>query len=372
MKSKSRRSPSDHLYAVILAGGRGTRFWPLSRRTRPKQLMTFGGPRSLLKQTVERLSPLISPSNVWVLTNQLLARSVASELPGVPLKQIIAEPVQRNTAPSIGLAAELIGARDPDAVLGIFPADHAILKPAGFRKIVWLAAQHARRGEIVVLGIRPRWPETGYGYMEFSEPPALVRPKALPLKSFREKPTLAVAEEYLAAQRFFWNSGMFFWKASVIRDALREFLPKTAAVLSSIAGQLAGPKQPGVRRIERALSELYGMCENISIDYAVLEKARNVVGIPCEIGWNDLGSWQAVYDIQSRDKQQNVLRSETLLVESNGLYVDVPGRMVGVVGVQDLVIVGTEDALLIIPRARAQEVSRLVAELEKARRDHLL
>ena len=372
MKSKFRRTSSDHLYAVILAGGRGTRFWPLSRRQHPKQLMKFGGQRSLLQQTVERLSPLISPSNVWVFTNQLLAHSVASELPGVPAKQIIAEPVQRNTAPCIGLAAELIGARDPDAVLGVFPADHAILKPAGFRKIAWLAAQHARKGQIVVLGIRPRWPETGYGYMEFAESPKLVRPKALPVKSFREKPNLSIAEEYLAAKRFFWNSGMFFWKASVIRDALREFLPKTAAVLSSIGEQLAGPKQPGIRRIERALNTLYANCENISVDYAVLEKAHNVVGIPCEFGWNDLGSWQAVYDIQGRDKAENVLRSETLLFECSGLYVDVPGKLVAAVGVQDLVIVGTEDALLLVPRSRAQEVSRLVAELEKTRRDHLL
>jgi mannose-1-phosphate guanylyltransferase len=208
--------------------------------------------------------------------------------------------------------------------------------------------------------------------MEFAESPKLVRPKALPVKSFREKPNLSIAEEYLAAKRFFWNSGMFFWKASVIRDALREFLPKTAAVLSSIGEQLAGPKQPGIRRIERALNTLYANCENISVDYAVLEKAHNVVGIPCEFGWNDLGSWQAVYDIQGRDKAENVLRSETLLFECSGLYVDVPGKLVAAVGVQDIVIVGTEDALLLVPRSRAQEVSRLVAELEKTRRDHLL
>lgn len=366
----SERTMANHLHAVILAGGRGTRFWPRSRRRHPKQLMNFGDGRTLLQQTVDRLDPLIPLENVWVFTNQYLAKAVARQLPEVPRSQIIAEPTQRNTAPCAGLAAELISAKDPEAILGVFPSDHAVLKPAAFRNIVRLAARHAGRGEIVVLGIRPRWPETGYGYMEFSEIPAIGPPRALPVKQFREKPSLAVAQRYLRAKRFFWNSGMFFWKASVIRDALHRYLPETAAVLSSI-GQRARRKI-GAAALTKVLNELYPSCQNISVDYAVLEKASNVVGIPCDIGWNDMGSWQAVYDLMPRDGHANVMRSEGLLLDSSGLYVDVPGKLVGAVGVQNLVIVETGDALLIVPRDRAQQVSRLVSELEKARRDDLL
>jgi mannose-1-phosphate guanylyltransferase len=368
----SNRHSSSHLYAVILAGGRGTRFWPRSRRRHPKQLMDFGEGKSLLRQTFERLIPLIPPPNVWVFTNKILAGSVARELPEVPRSQIIAEPVQRNTAPCAGLAAELILARDPEAVLGVFPSDHAISKPVAFRRIVKLAARHAGQGEIVVLGIRPRWPETGYGYMEFSHPPVIHPPKAISVRRFREKPSLAIAKRYLHARKFYWNSGMFFWKASVFRDALRRFLPETAEVLSSIGKRVSKEKINTPGRLGRVIAAFYPSCQNISVDYAVLEKALNVVGIPCEIGWNDLGSWQAVYDLLPQDRNQNVVVSEGLLLDTSGLYVDVPGKLVAAVGLRDLVVVETEDALLIVPRHRAQDVSWLVAQIEKSGRNDLL
>ena len=367
--------PASHLYAVILAGGRGTRFWPRSRRRYPKQLMDLWGASSLLQQTVERLSPLIPLRNVWVFTNEFLAGAVRRQLPRIPRSQVIAEPVQRNTAPCAGLAAELISLRDPEAVLGVFPSDHAVLNPTAFRKVATLAFRRASRGEIVVLGIRPRWPETGYGYMEFSERPVVNPPKALPIKQFREKPNVVVARRYLRAKRFFWNSGMFFWRASVIRTALHRYLPKTAEVVSNIAGRMSKGKtthQGANRYLHSLLKEFYPACQNISVDYAVLEKATGVVGIPCEIGWNDMGSWRAIYDLLPRDHQGNVLRSEALLVDSSGLYVDAPGKLVGVVGMNDLVIVETGDALLVARRDRAQDVSRLVSELEKSGREDLL
>ncbi|MBI3896135.1 MAG: mannose-1-phosphate guanylyltransferase [Acidobacteria bacterium] len=363
---------ASHLYAVVLAGGRGTRFWPRSRRQRPKQLMNFWGQISLLQQTVERLRPLILPANVWVLTNESLAEEVARQLPEVPRGQIIAEPVQRNTAPCIGLAAELIGERDPEAVLGVFPSDQTIRKPVAFRKVVKLAAQHAAKGAIVVLGITPRWPETGYGYIEFAHVPNLHPLRALPVKQFHEKPSLAVAKRYVGSNRFFWNSGMFFWKASTIREALRHYLPQTAAVLQSIPKELAASGRAVPVHIQRLLKKLYPACENISVDYAVLEKASGVVGIPCDIGWNDVGSWKAVYDLLPQDHQKNVLRTESLLMDSSGLLVDVPGKLVAGIGLKDLVIVETGKALLIVPRDRAQEVSQLVKQLEKNRRNDLL
>ena len=371
MRSSSSAKES-HLYAVILAGGRGTRFWPRSRRQHPKQLMNLWGRTSLLQQTVERLRPLIPPARVWVFTNEVLVQEVARQLPDVPQSQIIAEPVQRNTAPCAGLAAELIGARDPEAVLGVFPSDHTIAKPGVFRRVVRLAARHAEQGAIVVLGIAPRWPETGYGYVEFGEPPARGILRGLPVKRFHEKPPLAVAKRYLRTRRFFWNSGMFFWKASTIREALARYLPRTAKVLQSIGRSLAENEEPDSRRCREALAKLYPACENISVDYAVAEKASNVVGIPCDMGWNDVGSWNAIHDLLPRDAQGNVLRSKALLLDSTGLLVDVPGKLVAGIGLEDLVIVETDDALLIARRDRSQDVTQLVKALEKSRRKNLL
>ncbi|MBI4463369.1 MAG: mannose-1-phosphate guanylyltransferase [Acidobacteria bacterium] len=355
-----------------MAGGRGTRFWPRSRRQFPKQLMNLWGATSLLQQTVERLRPLIPPQDVWVFTNQHLVRQVARQLPQVPRNQIIAEPVQRNTGPCAGLAAELIAANDPEAILGVFPSDQVIQKPARFRRVVRLAIQQAQKEKIVVLGIVPRWPETGYGYIEFPHSPQLVPPKALPVRRFREKPPLAVARRYLRSQRFFWNSGMFFWKAETFLQKLRAYLPRTAAVLGSIRESLGNRGIHSPKQVSRVLEALYPACENISVDYAVLEKAPNVVGVACDIGWSDVGSWNALYDLLPHDGQGNVLRSQVLLSDSRGLLVDVPEKLVAGIGLEDLVVVETEDALLIARRERAQEVSRLVGELEKLRREDLL
>ena len=366
------RPETGRLYAVILAGGRGTRFWPRSRSKNPKQFMKLWGSTSLLQKTVARLHPLIPASRVWVFTQEQLVGEVVRHLPAVPRSQIVAEPCQRNTAPCIGLAAELIGAQDPEAVLGVFPSDHTIRKPGVFRRVVALAARKAAQGEVVVLGIAPRWPETGYGYVEFREPPILDGIRALPVKRFHEKPSLDVAQRYLRTRRFFWNSGMFFWTARTIQESLLRHLPQTAEVLQSIAQRLTDEKATDLRRRQRVLNKLYPECENISVDYAVMEKARRVVGIPCDIGWSDVGSWNALYDLLPRDRQDNVLRTETLLFDSTGLLVDVPGKLLAGIGLENLVIVETDDALLVARRDRSQDVSRIVKELEKARRKDLL
>jgi len=370
---KPRSTALDHLYGVILAGGRGTRFWPRSRRLHPKQLMHLwdrnGEGTSLLQQTVERLRPLIPAERMWIFTNEWLQREVIRQLPEVPREQIVAEPVQRNTGPCAGLAAELILHRDPDAVLGLFPSDQLIQKPAAFLKAIRLAARHAAEGSIVVLGIVPRWPETGYGYMEFPARPSHRNTKAIRIRRFREKPALQVARRYLRSGRFFWNSGMFFWKASIIREELRTHLPKTARVLDKISQHAATASASGRQRV---LNALYPSCENISVDYAVLEKAQRVLGIPCDFGWSDVGSWNALHDLSPQDAQGNVLRSEALLLDSSGLLIDVPGKLVAGIGLRDLVVVETKDALLIVRREEAQQVSQLVKLLEQARREELL
>lgn len=358
---------NKHNYGLILAGGRGTRFWPRSRKRTAKQVLNFFGERTLIQQTVDRLKPVLEPERIWIVTNDYLRDEIARQLPEVPKRQIIAEPAQRNTAPAIGLVAELLRRQDPDAVMGVFPADHIITRPARYLRLVRPALAAARRGGICVLGIQPRWAETGYGYIEF---PRGVQPGALePLKvkRFAEKPDLATAKKFLKAGTYYWNAGMFFWRAAVFMEALERHQPETA-------GLLAGLPEFGSRKFAGALAETFPRCENISVDYAVLEKAPDVVGIACdEFGWNDVGSWNAVYELEAAGAKANVFRTPDVVATlSEGNYVDVPGKTVALVGVENLVVVETEDALLVADRRRAQHVSDIVKALERNQREELL
>jgi len=244
--------------------------------------------------------------------------------------------------------------------MGVFPADHVIGKPRDYVRLIRPAFKAAKEGKIVVLGIEPRWAETGYGYIEMAKVHG-------PVTSFREKPDAATAEQFLKAGNFYWNAGMFFWKTSVLLDALRAFLPKTATLI-------AGLPSFSSRKFGARLAEVFPRCENISIDYAVLEKASNVVGIPAgDIGWNDVGSWNAVYELQQRDTNRNALRADTLIQDSAGNYVDgAKNKLIALLGVHDLIVVDTPDALLIADRSRAQQVGDLVKQLEKQKRDDLL
>lgn len=357
---------NSHYYGLILAGGRGTRFWPRSRRARAKQILNLFGEGTLIQQTVERLAPILPPERLWILTNEHLRAEIVRQLPEVPKRQILAEPEQRNTAPAIGLAAHIIHGIDPDAVMGVFPADHIITKPAKYVRLLRPAFKAAQQDNIVVLGIQPRWAETGYGYIEFAKAVQQGLPIPTEVLKFREKPDLPTARRFLAAGRFYWNAGMFFWKTGVLLDALRRYLPKTATVLASIPPITS-------RRFNADLEKAFPLCENISIDYAVLEKADNVVGLAADdIGWSDVGSWNAVYELVDRDDSSNFSRGESINVDSSGNYVDATGKLVALLGVKDLVIVDTPDALLIADRSRAQQVGDIVKLLEKQKRDNLL
>lgn len=352
-------------YGLILAGGRGTRFWPRSRRTTPKQVLSVVGERSLIQETVDRLTPLIPPENIWILANDFVRDEIVRQLPQVPPEQILAEPEQRNTAPAIGLAAHILHSIDPNAVFGVFPSDHVIADPEVYLQAVESAFEAAREGRIGVLGIKPRWPETGYGYIEFEKGVQAGARGVGPVLSFREKPDLATATEYVAAERFFWNAGMFFWQAAVVLENLRKHLPKTATLLAGL---------PGFRDAQFAarLKEVFPLCENISIDYAVLEKADDVVGIACgEFGWNDVGSWDAVYELLPRDSAGN--SGDGLLVrDASGNFVQAGKKLVALLGVKDLIIIDTPDAILVADRNRAQQVGDLVKMLEKQGRAELL
>lgn len=307
----------SNYYGLILAGGRGTRFWPRSRKRSAKQVLNIGvGEATLIQDTVDRLAPLIPPSRIWILTNEFLRDEIVRQLPAVPPAQIIAEPAQRNTAPAIGLAAHILESVDPDAIFGVFPSDHVIGDPKRFLSLVRAAFRAAERDNIAVLGVAPRWPETGYGYVEFPKGTKEGTLEAVPVKRFREKPELKDAKKFLRAGHFYWNAGMFFWKAATILDGLRLHLPKTATLLGSL---------PPFRHKDFAarVAKVFPLCENISIDYAVLQKADNVVGVACDdFGWNDVGSWHAVYELLPRDADRNAARSEILSSKSKGNYDD--------------------------------------------------
>ncbi len=356
---------ANHRYGLIMAGGRGTRFWPRSRKRNAKQVLRFFGERSLIQQTVDRLSALIPPENIWVVTNEYLQQEIRKQLPEVPKRQIVAEPAQRNTTPCIGLAAHILAGLDPEAVLGVFPADHLILKEARFRTFVKAAFKAAETNQVVVLGIQPRWAETGYGYIEF---PKNVLPGGntpIAVKSFREKPDPRTAKQFVERGHFFWNAGMFFWKASAVLELMRQHQPKTATLL-------AGLPAVDAKTFSRKLAEIYPLCENISVDYAIIEKAKDVVGLALDdIGWNDVGSWEAVYDLAEKDAQGNAARGELIAEDSRGNYVDAQ-KPVALVGVENLVIVDTADALLVASRASAQDVSKIVKRLDAQEREELL
>ena len=362
-----------NFYPVILAGGRGTRFWPLSRKRRAKQLLPLNSDKSMIQETVERLEPLAPGDQFWIITNGDLREPIVRQLPELDPNQVIAEPVGRNTAPAIGLAAFILERIDPSAVIGMFPSDHVILDETQFQANVQTAAVIAAAGpNIVVMGIKPTRAETGYGYIEVASG---ANQHSLPVRRFVEKPKKDVAEQYLAAGNYFWNSGMFVWGARTLADALREHLPNTAPVLEQIAAAY------GSADFASKFAELYPKCEDISIDYAVLEprsqkgEAKSgIFCVPATFGWNDLGSWTALYEHRCADRaeRQNVISSaNSFAIHAEGNFVH-SEKFVALVGVNDLVVVETDDALLITTRDKCQDVGKIVKYLDEKQLEKLV
>lgn len=353
-------------YGLILAGGRGTRFWPRSRTRHPKQVLNVAGERTLIQATVDRLAPVIPPERIWILTNDFVRAEIVRQLPEVPPSQIIAEPAQRNTAPAIALAAQILQSIDPKAVFGVFPSDHVVGLPKRYLKCLMPAFRAAERGKIGVLGIKPRWPDTAYGYIEFPKGTAAGALKAIEVSSFHEKPDEKVAKKFFRAGNFFWNAGMFFLSAETTLHGMREHQPQTASLLASLPAF-------GDKRFAAKLAQAFPLCTNISFDFAVMEHAKNVVGVACdEFGWSDVGSWDAVYDLLPHDSSGNASRSELFCSEATGNYVDCGRKLVALLGVDDLIIVDTPDALLVANRKRAQQVGGIVKLLENNGRIDLL
>ncbi len=363
------------IHAVILAGGRGTRFWPRSRTRTPKQLLNIVGKGSMLQQTVSRLAPLVPAQRIWTVTNAEQDTALRKQLPAAARKHVLTEPIGRNTAAAIALAAiHVRHAAGGDALLAVLPADHYIAQPERYRETVRAALQVAREpGRMVVLGVPPTRPETGFGYVERQgQPIAAQGAPVYAVRRFTEKPELSVAEKYVASGNFQWNAGMFFWRVSTFLDALQEYLPKTHALIEQLAQHI------GKRSYAVKLKRIYPQLENISVDYAILERATQSPGaprvfvIPAEIGWSDIGSWAAVYELLAKHPGENLFAGPGHSLDAEGNFLWSPGKFVAAVGVRGLVVVDTPDALLICPRDRAQDVAKIVKSLEDRRQKKLL
>jgi len=352
------------MYIVILAGGSGTRFWPLSRKKSPKQLISVFGGKSMLQRTVERVLPL-KPKRVIVITNNLQAEETARQMKNYQRSariDIIEEPVGRNTAPAIGLAASIIARYDPTGIMVVLPADHYIVKEDEFHKAVIRGRESALNGYLVTMGVIPTRPETGYGYIEADS--ALRGPGPFPVKRFVEKPSMEKAFQYLDSGNFYWNSGIFIWSVDVILDRILEHMPDLAGAL---AGLTFSEDIWELKDFNLQIEAIYRVIKGESIDYGVMEKADNVMVIPAQFGWSDVGSWSALPEVIEPDSSGNVLikTKHDINIDSGGCLVSGDEKLVALIGVKEMIVVNTDDALLVCAKDRAQDVKRVVEELEK-------
>jgi mannose-1-phosphate guanylyltransferase len=353
------------LHAVIMAGGFGTRFWPLSRTKSPKQLLDLTGGRTMIQATADRLGDLVPPERTLVVTNRQLVDPIREQLASLPAENIVGEPCKRDTAPCVALAAHLVSHDDPDAVMAVMPADHLISPPEKFREAI-SAAVALVEGDperIVTFGIKPIFPAETFGYIERGEPLADNTPAgiaAFRVARFREKPNRETAEQFLAAGNFYWNSGIFVWKAKTILDALAKHEPEMAKRLSTIRQAIGHPDYPHV--LDREFTAVQGK----SIDYAVMERHSKVAVIEAPFAWDDVGSWQSLARTLGSDADGNTIVGKHLGIRTSGTIVRTAGdHLVATLGLKDLIVVHTADATLVANRHDEEAIRELVKELEK-------
>jgi mannose-1-phosphate guanylyltransferase len=354
----------EHFYAVVMAGGSGTRFWPLSRKHQPKQTLPILGTATMVRQTVERLFPLFDPQQVFVVTAREHADRVRSDLDLLPPENIIDEPMGRDTAAAIGLAATFLHWRDHEAAFAVLPADHFIDDPVRFQKALAKGREAARSGALVTFGIKPRYPATAYGYLQRGERMGdLVR-----VRRFCEKPKEDVAREFFRSGEYYWNGGIFVWEAGSILAEINRFLPDLASSLKVIERSL------GTSDLPATLSREYSKLKRVSIDYGVMEKAGQVLMVETDFEWDDVGSWNAAADRRPKDEAGNSIGGNVLAVETKDSLVlsSDPGHLVGVLGMDGFIVVHTPDATLVCPKSRAEEVKKLVEQIQgKGLEQHL-
>ncbi len=359
------RGKKSNAWAVIMAGGSGTRFWPESRKHLPKQFLNLLGPQTLLEQTFRRLLKVVPASRILVFTAREKARATAKLL-GIPGTQVIGEPVGRNTAPCAAWAASYVLKKDPSAVLGIFPADHYIGDTKTFARVVRVAFEQAEeKGVPVTLGIQPVGAHTGYGYLERGDSAGTVRgTRVFSLKRFCEKPERAVAERYFRSGKFMWNAGIFVWRADCLLETTRRYLPAVFKAVVKITMDGLSPV---------AIGRLFKKVPHISIDYGLMEKLRGtILMIPVSMGWNDVGNWATLRDLLPRDGKGNVALGKTLLVESSGNVVKGRDRLIATVGLKDHVVVDSGDAILVCPMHATESIRKIVAVLNQKKLDRFL
>ncbi len=349
------------LHAVIMAGGSGTRFWPASRQIKPKQLLKMGGQRTMLQTTFDRLQGLVSSEHVLVATNQQLTDAVAMQLPNLPIEHIIGEPFKRDTAPCIGVAASLVQAADKDGIMVVMPSDHVIEPRSEFHRAIRAAAKLVEIDptRIVTFGIRPSYPAESFGYIQRGE--AIIGEagtSTFKVDRFREKPDRKTAEEYVEQGTFYWNSGIFLWKASTILQALEEYEPEMHAHVKNIARDI------GTSNFQKNFAEHFEKIQGKSIDFAVMERHENVVVIEAPFSWDDVGSWQAIARLIAPDERGNAVDGPFLSIDStNNIIRSEPDHLIVTIGMNDTIVVHTPDATLVAPKSEEERVREAVKQL---------
>ncbi len=360
-----------HIFALIMAGGVGARFWPRSREKYPKQLLPIAGEGTLIQNTVARIDGIIEKKDTFVVTNRVQKPTIIKQLPSIPPNNILVEPIGRNTAPCIGLAALFIRRIDPEAVMIVLPADHIIQDVGEFHRLVSIGVQVASETKgLVTIGIQPNRPETGYGYIQVLEEPQEKNPyidrRVYRVKTFAEKPNLQTAERFLESGDFVWNSGMFIWRIGTILEEIELHLPELHQQLQRIDAVL------GTEKYVPTLENVYGVIRSISIDYGVMEKARQVYVIKGDFGWSDVGSWDEVYRIAEKDDQGNVILGNVIIKDVKNSIIQSNEEITGVLGVEDLIIINTDDALLVCKRGKSQDVKEIVDYLKRKKMNEFL
>lgn len=352
------------MHCVIIAGGRGTRFWPVSRQKRPKQMLKIVGSEPMLQMTVDRLKKVKCVQDIYIIAGKDLVPIIENEIRGVKPENILSEPSGKNTAPCIALAALHIQSKHPDAVMGVFPADHLIVGHKKFEKALHTAKHLANKnGTLITIGIKPTFPATSFGYIQYDHKSPEDHLNAFRVKTFAEKPHLKLAERFLKSEDFLWNAGIFIWKISSFFAQLKDHMPELHDQACKIRDRLKH-NQSFDSTWEEIIPE--------SIDYGLLEKSEDIYVVRGEFNWSDLGSWNAIYDISPKLKGENVVRGEGIVLNGKNNFIESNGRFTAIVGIDNLVVVNTEDATLVIPRDRVEEVKGLVDYLEKQNRKDLL
>lgn len=357
----------SHLFPIILAGGAGTRLWPRSRRQHPKQLLDLLSPRTMLQETFDRVTPLAPPEQTYVITNVKYVDQVCSQLPEIPPENVVGEPEGRGTAPPVGLAALTALEHDPHAVLLCLPADHSIPRVNEFREMLLAASEIAQQQHLVTLGIQPNYAETGYGYIEAGEALEAARgARAFRVRRFTEKPDELTAKQFVEAGNYYWNSGMFIWRADVILQEFERYMPRHLALLRQIV-DARGPVD-SMAVFDHAWREM----ENETIDFGIMEKSQRVAVLPLDVGWSDVGSWASLLDLLDRDSNQNAILGDHLVMQTKGSLIYGRDRLIAAVGLENMIVVDTGDAILICPKDQSQQVKQIVDELKRREQDQYL